>query len=62
MRLLVHARQVHTEKGAHELELSSWSDWAKRVKVQPLADAATAHAAIEAALGEARNQLPWLAR
>lgn len=29
-RLLVHSQQVHTERGAHALVLTSWARWAKR--------------------------------
>lgn len=32
-RLLVHAEEVHTERGAHAKELSSWSAWAGRMSV-----------------------------
>jgi hypothetical protein len=65
-RLLARVRQVHTESGAHALELTPWSTWAAQQRVVPLAaDAAmdllddlVAHG--REAFG-ARCVLPWAA-
>src|SRR5260221_9846327 len=35
-RLLVHAREVHTEAGRHEMAVELWPVWAARVGVEPL--------------------------
>ena len=61
-RLAVHAEEVHTASGRHEVRIESWNDWAKRMRVQPLADLASARAAIEHAariLGATERMLPW---
>lgn len=34
-RLLIYAREYHTEKGAHSKSLESWEHWARRLKVKP---------------------------
>jgi hypothetical protein len=65
-RLLVASREVHTDSGAHAIELVEWSRFARerRVKVEKLGtDSAkkrveTALAAIEAE-SSARAKLPW---
>jgi hypothetical protein len=56
-RLLVHAEQVHTESGKHELRLQPW-----RSDIVPSADLAAARATIEAAvtrIGAKVASLPW---
>jgi hypothetical protein len=35
-RLLVHAREVHTESGRHETELQTWARWASGRNIEPL--------------------------
>jgi hypothetical protein len=65
-RLLAHIEEVHTERGAHAKQLSSWSAWAKRVRL-PAAQLSpgAARAALEeraAALftgPRPRKLLPW---
>lgn len=57
-RLLVHAEQVHTESGRHEVVLESWSRWARRANVKRLRSTAAARRQIEEAAG-AIAALPW---
>ena len=62
-RLLVHAEQVHTESGKHELELQSWSRVAKMRGVDAASDDAIGR--IEAAatsIGAKATSLPWRRR
>jgi len=62
LRLLVHAEEVHTESGRHEIELESWSAWARRRRCKPARSSAAARAELEAAvdaLGAPRTVLPW---
>lgn len=61
-RLLVVARQVHTESGRHEIVLQDWSDWSKAVGVRPLRSAASAKRRLDraaAGLGAPPEALPW---
>jgi hypothetical protein len=61
-RLLVHAEQVHTEKGRHETQLETWSRAQKTRDVVAVTDLAAARAAIEAAvlaIGASVSSLPW---
>ena len=63
-RLLVRAQSVHTESGAHAMELESWNHWAARVRVRRARDRAAATRALEDALramaGEhGAGRLPW---
>jgi hypothetical protein len=63
-RLLVVARQVHTEEGRHELALQSWRSWAAVVKCRRVRSVPAAKKAIELAasrLGAAADGLPWKA-
>jgi hypothetical protein len=67
LRLLVHARQVHTESGAHAKILESWSHWATTVKFKPKSiDTARAQTFLETRLEEINKacdgtgNLPWL--
>jgi len=65
MRLLVHAAEVHTDTGAHELTVASWTAWAARTGVEPLRSLTRARAALEAAtgsLGAPLTALPWHAK
>ena len=63
-RLLVHVKEVHTERGAHAKELESWTAWATRMKVPKLRPSvARARETFEAharEFGESRRRLlPW---
>ena len=61
-RLLVVARQIHTESGRHETVLESWAAWSRRAKCRPLASVARAKRALERAavgLGAGPTDLPW---
>jgi len=64
--LLVHAAQVHTEKGFHAKHLESWEHWARRVGFQPRPlTAARARTNLERVLSslnrrfDASARLPW---
>jgi hypothetical protein len=67
-RLLVVARQVHTESGRHELMLQGWRAWAAMAKCQPARSAAAARRALElaarrlGAAGAPPEALPWSAK
>ena len=63
-RLLVHAHQIHTERGAHAKVLESWERFAARQKVAPLGPLAAAYGVLEAAADGldpdgAPTKLPW---
>ena len=64
-RLLVHARSVHTESGAHELELESWSQWSAARGVTPSGDGRLGRTRLEDALRRIEaatggsGKLPW---
>jgi hypothetical protein len=61
-RILVHAEQVHTESGRHEMLLEPWSVWARRVGVKPLGSPAAGRRRLEDAakiLGAPPSALPW---
>ncbi len=61
-RLLVHAEQVHTESGRHEVVLESWSRWARKAKVKRLRAPAAARRQLEEAaiaIGATIAALPW---
>lgn len=62
-RLLVHADQVHTEGGKHELELQAWSRVAKMqgVDAAPQDAVARIEAAVES-IGGKVTSLPWRRR
>ena len=65
--LLVHAAQVHTERGAHATELQTWQSFRKEHRLgrrRPVAVARLAlESAVERALGAgAVADLPWRAR
>ena len=59
LRLLVVGRQVHTENGKHELELSSWAAFRAQHALAAV-DVDAAKREIEAAVGDARDRLPWV--
>lgn len=61
-RLLVHAEEVHSEGGRHEVELQRWAGWAEKRGVEPLADEPAAREKLEAAvagIGGSARLLPW---
>jgi len=61
-RLLVHAHEIHTESGKHEIVLQPWSMWAKAARVKPLRSVAAAKQQLEEAaqaIGAAASALPW---
>jgi hypothetical protein len=59
-RLLVHAEQVHTESGKHELQLQAWPRVTKMRGVVPAPDDATARLeAAVTAIGARVASLPW---
>jgi hypothetical protein len=60
-RLLVRAKQIHTETGAHRLELETWSAWARRVRCRKLPSEAARRLLEEAVerLGAPLSALPW---
>lgn len=63
VRLLAHARQVHTESGRHELLIEPWSVWSRRARVKRLRSVSLAKEQLEQAaqaIGAARSALPWL--
>lgn len=62
-RLLVHAEQVHTASGKHEVELQAWSRFAKtRAVVAASGDAAERIEAAVTAIGGKVSSLPWRGR
>ena len=60
-RLLVHAAQVHTESGRHEMQLQAWPRVAKTRGIDPARDDAAIEAAVESIGGKAAA-LPWRRR
>ena len=63
VRLLAHARQVHTDSGRHELLLEPWTVWARRNRVKRLRSLSLAKQELEQAaqaIGAPRAALPWL--
>ena len=61
-RLLVVARQVHTESGRHETELQGWREWAASERIRRGRSVAAAKRALELAasrLGAPPEALPW---
>jgi hypothetical protein len=62
VRLLVHARQVHTESGRHEVMLEPWTVWSRRVRVKRFRSLSLAKEQLEQAaqaIGAPRSALPW---
>jgi hypothetical protein len=65
VRLLAHARQVHTESGRHELLVEPWTVWSHRARVKPLRNLSLAKEKLEQAaqaIGAPRSAWPWLSR
>jgi hypothetical protein len=63
VRLLAHARQVHTESGRHELLVEPWTVWSRRAGVKRLRSVSVAKERLEQAaqtIGAPRSALPWL--
>ena len=61
-RLLVHAEEVHTVAGRHQIAARSWQRWAADAGVEPMSPPHQARATLEAAaagLGAPRAALPW---
>src|ERR1044072_7462447 len=64
VRLLAHARQVHTESGRHELLVEPWTVWSRRARIKRLRSVSLAKEQLEQAaqtIGAPRSALPWLA-
>ena len=62
VRLLAHARQVHTESGRHELIVEPWTSWSRTIRVKPLRSLSLAKEKLEQAaqaIGAPRSALPW---
>jgi hypothetical protein len=65
VNLKVHAVEVHTASGKHELKLESWPHWAARAGVLPLPSSAAALLALQQAalaLGAGAASLPFAGR
>jgi hypothetical protein len=63
-RLLVVARQIHTETGRHEIVLQSWRAWAAARKCRRVRSVPAAKKMLELAasrLGATADALPWSA-
>src|SRR5690349_7770824 len=63
VRLLAHARQVHTESGRHELMIEPWTVWSRRARVKGLRSLSLAKVELEQAaqaIGAPRSALSWL--
>jgi hypothetical protein len=61
-RLLVHAREIHTDAGTHRQVLEPWSVWAARSHCTPLASVDAARQVVTEAvqrLGAPPRVLPW---
>lgn len=61
-RLLVHAEEVHTESGRHEVKLQTWDVWAKKQGVKIPRATERAYRELEeaaTAIGAAAKMLPW---
>jgi hypothetical protein len=62
VRLLAHARDVHTESGRHEVVLESWRAWSARVGCDASPSVVQARRVLEHAvtkLGAPAEALPW---
>lgn len=61
-RLLVHAVEVHTESGRHEMAIESWASWMKQARVIAAKSVARSRKKLETAceaLGAPLSALPW---
>lgn len=62
VRLLAHARQVHTESGRHELLIEPWTVWSRRARVKRLRSVSLGKEKLEQAaqaIGAPHSTLPW---
>lgn len=62
-KLLLHAAEVHTPSGRHQIALSTWASWAAKVGTVPLASVEEAREQLAAACarsGAPLTALPWL--
>ena len=62
LRLLVHAEEVHTESGHHELMVESWKVWSRRAGTHAMRSTAGARKQLEGAvkaIGACTSALPW---
>jgi hypothetical protein len=65
-RLLAKAKEIHTETGAHAKAAERWERWARRARVEPLADVEEARRVLEETVealtprGCPRPKLPWM--
>jgi hypothetical protein len=62
LKVKVHALELHTDSGKHELKLESWRLWAKRAAVIPMPSSAAAVMALQQAaeaLGAKSAALPF---
>lgn len=62
VRLLAHARQVHTEAGRHELLVEPWTIWSRGARVKRLRSLTGAKEMLEQAaqaIGAPSSALPW---
>jgi hypothetical protein len=63
VKLLAHAKEVHTESGRHELLVEPWTSWSRDVGVEPLHSVVFARQQLEEAtesIGASRSALPWI--
>jgi hypothetical protein len=61
-RLLIHSEEVHTDSGRHELELTTWTAWAKHAGTKPMRSITAARKQLETvatAIGASPTALPW---
>jgi hypothetical protein len=61
-RLLVHAAEIHTPEGRHQMAVASWSSWAARAGATPCGSLEEGRQALERAshaLGADHGALPW---
>ena len=58
-RLLVHAREVHTESGRHAKVLEDWAGLRERLGLESLPDVGAARESLEDAASEEGMRLPW---
>ncbi|MDQ2979513.1 MAG: hypothetical protein M3R62_09840 [Acidobacteriota bacterium] len=62
VRLLAHAREIHTESGRHEILVATWSAWSREAGVEPMRSTALARRRLEAAaqaMGAPPAAFPW---
>lgn len=62
VRLLAHAKEIHTESGRHEIAITAWSVWSRGAGVKPMRSTALARQQLEAAaraIGAPASAFPW---